>query len=78
LLAEFIFAKPTNPNNSNRMSALFLLLFISIAVALVFLAAFLWSVKKGQFDDDYTPSVRMLFDDTIENPTKEIKTNQSK
>jgi cbb3-type cytochrome oxidase maturation protein len=60
------------------MSALFLLLFISIAVALVFLAAFLWSVKKGQFDDDYTPSVRMLFDDTIENPTKEIKTNQSK
>jgi len=25
--------------------------------------AFIWSVKKGQYDDDYTPSVRMLFDD---------------
>jgi cbb3-type cytochrome oxidase maturation protein len=60
------------------MSALFLLLFISIAVALVFLAAFLWSVKKGQFDDDYTPSVRMLFDDSVENQTKDIKNNQSK
>jgi len=28
-----------------------------------FLAAFIWSVKSGQYDDDYTPSVRMLFDD---------------
>jgi cbb3-type cytochrome oxidase maturation protein len=28
-----------------------------------FLIAFIWSVKKGQYDDDYTPSVRMLFDD---------------
>jgi cbb3-type cytochrome oxidase maturation protein len=28
-----------------------------------FLFAFLWSVKDGQYDDDYTPSVRMLFDD---------------
>jgi cbb3-type cytochrome oxidase maturation protein len=27
-----------------------------------FLAAFLWSVSNGQYDDDYTPSVRMLFD----------------
>ena len=36
---------------------------ISILVAGSFLAAFLWSVKNGQFDDDYTPSVRMLFDD---------------
>jgi cbb3-type cytochrome oxidase maturation protein len=28
-----------------------------------FLAAFIWSVKKGQFDDDYTPSIRILLDD---------------
>ena len=34
-------------------------------VAGSFLAAFLWSVKHGQYDDDYTPSVRMLFDDDI-------------
>jgi cbb3-type cytochrome oxidase maturation protein len=45
------------------LSALFVLIGISILVAGGFLAAFLWSVNKGQFDDDYTPSVRMLFDD---------------
>jgi cbb3-type cytochrome oxidase maturation protein len=36
---------------------------ISILVAAGFLTAFLWSVKNGQYDDDYTPSVRILFDD---------------
>ncbi|MEO5944357.1 MAG: cbb3-type cytochrome oxidase assembly protein CcoS [Ferruginibacter sp.] len=45
------------------MSALFILVGISIMIAGSFLAAFLWSVKNGQYDDDYTPSVRMLFDD---------------
>ncbi len=47
------------------MSALFVLIGISILVAGSFLAAFLWSVKNGQFEDDYTPSIRMLFDDEI-------------
>jgi len=46
------------------MSALFILIGISLAVALAFLIAFLWSVRDGQYDDDYTPSVRMLFDET--------------
>jgi cbb3-type cytochrome oxidase maturation protein len=59
------------------MSALFLLLFISITVAVVFLSAFLWSVKRGQFDDDYTPAVRMLFDDAVEPQPTEAKQNQS-
>jgi cbb3-type cytochrome oxidase maturation protein len=45
------------------LSALFILIGISILVAGSFLAAFLWSVRNGQFDDDYTPSIRMLFDD---------------
>lgn len=45
------------------MSALFVLIGISIIVAGSFLTAFLWSVKNGQYDDDYTPSVRMLFED---------------
>jgi cbb3-type cytochrome oxidase maturation protein len=36
---------------------------ISIFVAGGFLAAFLWSVSRGQYDDDYTPSIRILFDD---------------
>jgi len=45
------------------LSALFVLIGISIIVAGSFLAAFLWSVNHGQYDDDYTPSIRMLFDD---------------
>ena len=45
------------------MSVLILLIAFSILIAGGFLAAFIWSVKKGQFDDDYTPSVRILFDD---------------
>jgi cbb3-type cytochrome oxidase maturation protein len=48
------------------MSAFFLLIGASILVAGGFLVAFLWSVKNGQYDDDYTPSVRMLFDNEIE------------
>jgi len=44
------------------MEIIFVLITISLIVALIFLSAFFWSVKSGQFDDDYTPSVRMLFD----------------
>lgn len=45
------------------MSVLILLIACSIFIAGGFLIAFIWSVKNGQYDDDYTPSVRMLFDD---------------
>ncbi|MDT8413306.1 MAG: cbb3-type cytochrome oxidase assembly protein CcoS [Vicingaceae bacterium] len=55
------------------MSVLFILIIVSLAVAISFLVAFVWSVKDGQYEDDYTPSMRILFDDEI----KEIK-NQSK
>ncbi|HRI25467.1 MAG TPA: cbb3-type cytochrome oxidase assembly protein CcoS [Ferruginibacter sp.] len=51
------------------MSALFILIGISILVAGSFLAAFLWSVKNGQYDDDYTPSVRILFEEKNESPS---------
>lgn len=47
-----------------------ILLFVSLMVALVFLVAFIWSAKTGQFDDDYSPSVRILFDDEKTNDTK--------
>jgi cbb3-type cytochrome oxidase maturation protein len=52
------------------MSVIYLLISISIVVALGFLIAFIRAVKTGQYDDDYTPSVRMLFDDELiaENP----------
>ena len=45
------------------MSVLILLIGFSVLIAGGFLIAFIWSVKEGQYDDDYTPSVRMLFDD---------------
>jgi cbb3-type cytochrome oxidase maturation protein len=47
------------------MSVIYLLICISILVAIVFFIAFIMAVKKGQYDDDYTPSVRMLFDDEL-------------
>ena len=47
------------------MSVMFLLVLASLVVAVGFLAAFLWAVRSGQFDDRYTPSVRMLMDDLM-------------
>jgi cbb3-type cytochrome oxidase maturation protein len=47
------------------MSVMFVLIGASILVAAGFLMAFLWSVKNGQYDDDYTPSIRMLFDGEV-------------
>jgi cbb3-type cytochrome oxidase maturation protein len=47
------------------MSVIYLLLTLSVLVALIFFIAFIYSVKKGQYDDSYTPSVRMLFDDEL-------------
>lgn len=48
------------------MSALYILIIASLVVAAGFLSAFIWSARKGHFDDDYTPSVRILLDDTTE------------
>ncbi len=45
------------------MSVMLVLIGFSLTVAIGFLIAFLWAVKSGQYDDKYTPSVRMLFDD---------------
>ncbi|WP_350284844.1 cbb3-type cytochrome oxidase assembly protein CcoS [uncultured Croceitalea sp.] len=59
------------------MSVIYVLLAISICVALVFFAAFVLSVKKGQYDDAYTPSVRMLFEDELVETTSE-KNNLNK
>ncbi|MBE8723949.1 cbb3-type cytochrome oxidase assembly protein CcoS [Flavobacterium hungaricum] len=45
------------------MSVIYLLISVSIFVAVCFFIAFIVAVKSGQYDDDYTPSVRILFDD---------------
>ncbi len=53
------------------MSVLFVLVIIGIVVASVFLIAFIWAVRSGQFDDTYTPSIRILFDDHISDSDEE-------
>lgn len=50
------------------MSALYVLILVSLFVALAFLSTFIWSVRKGHFDDDCTPAMRILLDDGITNP----------
>lgn len=45
------------------MSAIFILILLSLIIAVGFLIAFLRAVKSGQFEDDTTPSIRVLFDD---------------
>ena len=62
------------------MSVIYILISVSKRVAIFFLFAFIRAVRGGQYDDDYTPSVRMLFDDELvkENPDKLIQTQTEK
>lgn len=52
------------------MEAIYILIAASFTMAAGFLIAFLISVKKGQFDDQETPAIRMLFDDELKNDEK--------
>lgn len=45
------------------MLIIVLLIAISLVIALIFLGVFYWNIRSGQYDDMYTPSVRMLFED---------------
>ena len=45
------------------MSVFYLLIGVSLLAALVFLAAFIWAVRDGQFEDNDTPARRILFED---------------
>lgn len=59
------------------MSVIYILLTISIVIAVLFFIAFIKAVKSGQYDDDYTPSVRMLFEDElVKNKTNKSVKNQ--
>jgi len=53
------------------MNIIFMLIIISLIIAIIFFILFVKSVKSGQYDDVYTPSVRMLFDDEL------VKTEKS-
>ncbi len=72
-------AKVILSNTSKGMSVIYLLISISIIVAIGFFIAFIKAVKSGQYDDDYTPSVRMLFDDELKTEkSKPIQTTEEK
>lgn len=60
------------------MSVIYLLISVSIFVAIGFFIAFIIAVRSGQYDDDYTPSVRILFDDEtkITTPNNKSKTEE--
>ena len=61
------------------MSVIYLLISISVLVAIGFFIAFIRAVKTGQYDDDYTPSVRMLFDDELKiTSNKSVQTTEEK
>lgn len=55
------------------MSVVFILVIAAILLAGAFLVAFIWSVKNGQYEDTYTPSVRILFDDPAVKPEEKEK-----
>lgn len=52
-----------------------MLIIASLFIAIIFFILFIKSVKTGQFDDVYTPSVRMLFDDELVNINSSEKNN---
>lgn len=54
------------------MAIIFMLIGVSLMMALGFLVAFVWSVKSGQMEDVYTPSVRMLFEDKTHSENQDL------
>lgn len=59
------------------MGMIYIMLVVSLVIAVFFLLTFFWATKSGQFDEDYAPSVRILFDDEkIMNKNQNTNTNQ--
>ena len=55
------------------MSILFILILVSITVAVAFLSLFIWAVRSGQFDDTDSPAIRILYDDEVKKKEGEDK-----
>ncbi|MDR2121976.1 MAG: cbb3-type cytochrome oxidase assembly protein CcoS [Flavobacteriaceae bacterium] len=63
------------------MEILYLMILCSVSLAIVFLALFIYGMKKGQFDDDESPAVRILFDsneDYLREESKKGEDNNKK
>ena len=48
------------------MSVVIVLILASLAVALLFLGAFIWAVRSGQYEDTLTPAMRVLAEEKSE------------
>lgn len=62
------------------MSAIYIMLPVSLLLACIFLVAYIWSVRSGQFEDTTTPAMRILPDDkpiSLEAPASDSN-NQNK
>ncbi|MBI1937786.1 MAG: cbb3-type cytochrome oxidase assembly protein CcoS [Ignavibacteriales bacterium] len=60
------------------MSVIIVLIAASLLVAVGFLISYLWAVKSGQYDDKYTPSVRILFEDSQKNSERRTQSAELK
>lgn len=68
------------------MSVMYMLIAFSLILAAMFLLAFIWAMRDGQYEDKYTPSVRILFDDepvdqkvkSKEHPSIQQESNKTK
>lgn len=60
------------------MEVVYITIGVSVLVAVFFFLVFLKTVKSGQYEDTYTPSVRMLFDDelVVQEDKETVKTNK--
>lgn len=56
------------------MSVMILHIIVSLLIAIGFLAAFIWAIKTNQYEDDYSPAVRILFDEQKKETSKPITT----
>jgi cbb3-type cytochrome oxidase maturation protein len=59
------------------MNIIIVLISISLTIAIVFFAVFIWAMKSGQYNDTYTPSIRILFEDKKDPQKKPTDKNRT-
>ncbi len=59
------------------MDILYLMIICSVSLAVVFLIIFIYSARKGQFEDDESPAVRILLDRDYEGEEQTAEENNS-
>ena len=60
------------------MSAIYIMLPVSLLLAGIALAAYIWSVRSGQFEDTQTPAMRILPDDISKSGEADAPDTKSK